>query len=88
LVEEVVVEVEDQMTVVVADHMEAQEVVVVVGVDHMEVAVEVDPTVAVGEVEVLTAVVVEEGLMEEIEEVEEVDLVETEVASTETQVTS
>jgi len=39
-------------------------------------------------VEVLTAVVVEEGLMEEIEEVEEVDLVETEVASTETQVTS
>jgi len=64
LVEEVVVEVEDQMTVVVTDHMEAQEV------------------------EVLTAVVVEEGLMEEIEEVEEVDLVETEVASTETQVTS
>lgn len=64
MVEEVVVEVEDQMTVVVTDHMEAQEV------------------------EVLTAVVVEEGLMEEIEEVEEVDLVETEVASTETQVTS
>ena len=85
--EEVVVEAEDQMTVVVTDHMEAEEVVV--GVDHhMEGEVVGDPTVAGGEVEVLTAVVGVEGLMEEIEEVVEVDLVETEVASTETQVTS